>query len=698
MAALTISVLVVAIHLVLGLLAPGFLLESLCRPLRRPGEALSCLVSRVLALGSLWLMVWFFAVNPAMLQWRVPPHWLTAALWLIGLAALVALVTWRRRDFSEVARQLAREAAQPLTLAVVLLAMGVAALGIFRCPYALDNAALGWTGRALDGSITSFGDSQGSPAYIALLYFPAAVTWPGIPVPTTGAALKIPLCLLAALAAMRLAASLPFRFPRAIGAGLFLVLIGSFFGVYGMFETGKETPFGIALLMIFVGELLDADSREWAWAVRAGLVLCAAFGFGAITIPYAIPLVGIFLAANIGRVRTFEFSFWLLACTALPLVFSIYAMTHVALWKAAVLVAVLTTICAALSRLRWRLPAPPAHWVSAAAVIVALVCLAGIYFALPVRYTVPHPPLDGQTGFFQLWADSDRVLHDAIIVAGFVGLLASCFLPGFAHRPGLIALALFPFATLLPVLIIAQFPDWKPPFHPQHVWDLAKDVPNWCFGFYFGLFALIAVEAVGRVIEHVVQRRAVAGGKLAARLPAWLPQAIVTAAGVLALATTLDRPHIRHGYHLKRPAHFTRVGGHQDPLFARLVERFATEQKPPARPVRGNQKGRLFVSATSEVNSRRHDFGMYGINVRSDWSPGEPQDLAALEQGRAILVAPPDEAAALEQAHERLHVELLEPLTLTACVYLITPDQQPTPTAGQPRKSPFRTVSHSHHD
>ncbi len=670
MVAVLIGLLLMSLQVVLGWIGPGLLLELRCSPWRREPTSLSALLSRAAALGALYLTGQFFLAMLAMSLLGVPPLVTVAVKYAVDLVLLVVLLSRARQDLKQVFQKMAAACRDPATVVLVTLAVAYGAMATYRCPYALDNAALGWTNRLVAGEAMPWIDSQGSPAYIGLLFFPCQLVARWIPGPTMAATLKLPLCLLAALAVRRLTGQLSLRQPGLAALAYFIILSLSFFGLYGLFETAKETVFGITFLMLYVAELIDDGGRPDSWASRAGLMLSAAFGFGAVTIPYALVFTAAFLWFALGKVKPFDFTWRLLAWTALPLVPSISAMTKLPLWLASLLVGTVGIACFALRRLPAADGQPSASaWRLRTAPLLLLGVMLGVYLALPVKYTVSYPPLDGQTTFADLLFRLGGIRRE-VVAAGLVGLLLVFMDRRYARNPALLAFAVFPFAALLPTLVAAHLQQFRLPFHPQHLWDLAKDIPNWCYGFYFGLLALVVVDSLSRQCASWQSR-------LGAGWP-WLHAASLP---MLMALVILGSKAVKSNHpRLVAPAHFTRIGGHQDADLAEVLERLTRPEYPsPRSGLNANQAETVLVSKTSAVNGRRHELRMYGIRVRPDFDLSDAAQVASLATALpARLVARRDEVLApAESGAWPFTVEEIEQVTSTDSIFLIRAPSSP---------------------
>lgn len=622
MLAIVVGAIVMTLHSLVGWLLPGMYLESRFAAARSGDESLAGRVVRALALGSVSLTLQFFVAKFAAVTLGVPWPALFAAKLLMD-ATLIAL--WFRRhsdQVREIRSQLNHAIRDPSVWALTGGAVAYGALATCLCPFALDNAALVWLNQLFDGSGSDFATSQGSPAYIALLYFPFLMTASWMPLPTLTAGLKVVLCLLGALTARRISSQLPLRSPRLSSVVLFAIVLSSFMAQYGFLQTAKESAFAVLFLMLYMAELLRSDRDQTAWGWSTGLVLAAAFGFGAITVPYAAILTASFVVLAWSQLRFFDLTFKLAAATAVPLVPTLHAMLKVPLWQAAGVAG--AVIVASFALRRWNspltMPRLRPHIVSRIALGLTVALLFGIYALLPLEYVVSRDPIDGKTGFGDLLI---RCLPEHAIHVGLVGLAVTFFLRDFRTNRGLLAFAIFPFAVLFPTLLCAKW-NVAVPFHPQHLWDLVKDIPNWCYGIYYGTFALVALDAASRLILSS-QRLWHVSDRPVYRAWTFAPLAIVLCVSANDARKDLKQTATRHD------VYYTRIGGFRNQEMGQLLNALTDERQRRPSGIAPIQLALAQEAAASET--WRHVFPMYGIYPQPDFDGTKPFGTQKLSAG-----------------------------------------------------------------
>ncbi|WP_075088621.1 hypothetical protein [Verrucomicrobium spinosum] len=158
-----------------GLMLPGYALRIRCAKWIPFSSAAGDTAVHAMALGLLWSTLQFFVVHALALDLKGQP----ATAWLVKQgtdAALIAFCSlsspgfWK--NYITLLTGLVRQLCQPLNLAGMALALSFAAFAIFQFPYASDNAALYWMAGAVMKPGVSFLTAQGSPGYIAWLYWP----------------------------------------------------------------------------------------------------------------------------------------------------------------------------------------------------------------------------------------------------------------------------------------------------------------------------------------------------------------------------------------------------------------------------------------------------------------------------------------------------------------------------------------------
>ncbi|WP_038166160.1 hypothetical protein [Verrucomicrobium sp. BvORR106] len=547
-----------------GLMLPGYALRIRCEKWIPFSSAAGDTAVHAMALGLLWSTLQFFVVHALALDLKGQP----ATAWLVKQgtdAALIALCSlsspgfWK--NYIGLLTGLVRQLCQPLNLAGMVLALSFAAFAIFQFPYASDNAALYWMAGAVMKPGVSFLAAQGSPGYIAWLYWPSVLLAPTIPAATVAAGSKLVLNLLAFFCSKRLCAFLPGASRAWAPVVLYILFLTTMMGDYGLFISAKETPF--AVLFLFAG------MARWVWAaargesgqagVEAGALFSLAFGFGAITIPYLAVFLCLVLVLQPlprpGR-HLLAVAWW----CGLPLSFSLATMLHQPQWLAGVGTVVGVAALWLLSKPidsilgSWHQRVQGKQAGMGMAVLVA--SMAACWLLLPVEFTpCSRSPLDGKSDFTHVfflnhWATRPYV---GVALAGMLVMLVHWRRQPW--QPGLAAILVFPFAALLPSLVVAHLPHVPLPFHPQHLWDLAKDIPNWCWG------PLATFSALGGLLV-VVDR----GSRILVKSERWQPLLAGSLSFVFLAALGWHQFGRGRGimmFRLDQGAHFSDLGGHR---------------------------------------------------------------------------------------------------------------------------------------
>lgn len=604
-------------HLVLGVLVPGLWWKRRLERSSTLDRAVDSIVIRTICLGALHVMFALLIVMTVrpLLQGVGLESLPLLAIAITDFLFAVDLATRQRNWLIELARSSFAALRNPANATLAIGAIGLSLWSMVRCPFALDNVATYWTSMFLNGRTGSFATSLGSPGYIALLYFPGLACSSFLPLPTLAATLKLPLALLMALTVSRLVRRIGLQPAGLLSIAAYLTVVFSVAGIYGIVETAKESAFSIAFLFLYAAELLGCQCPAESTSVVpnrpqaadpwvAGLLLATTISFGAISVPYAAILTIAYLLFSLGQLNTFGWSARVLAIASVPLILTVQPMLHWPLWLSTIAIGIPTVLCAVLARWDEQICAATAQldrYRPAAAGLLTALCIASLFFLLPVRFewmaegvVTCYSPLEGTTSFVDLLY-SKSLLRDAIVKLGFAGLVLAFVLPRHRNTAGLLALGVFPFVTLAFALAPLQFRGFHPPFHPQHYWDLIKDIPNWCFGFYFGFFAAIAVDAAGRWIVRIPY--------LTPSSQRWLALApALILAGFLGKQFTKSEKARTLRY--DRTANFTSIGGHDDVLVAMVSEwafhRFVSKQDFPL-----DENGFILLhTASSEAMSR----------------------------------------------------------------------------------------------
>ena len=681
MFAVCFCALLTTIHLVIGILIPGLFLEMRLSRVQKLATDVSAVLVRIIALGSLYLLLQFISLQLADIFWHIPRFEMVIAKYAMDLAILLGMMVRFRAESWAIVVRIFSGLRSPSILSLVVGSITLGCFAMVICPYSLDSSPIAWTSKYLDIPGLSVLVSKGSPTYIAMLYFPSQLLASWYPVPTIAASLKPALCLLTVLAIVRVVNRLPLKNREWLYGIFFLTLAASFFGIYGLQQTGKHSVFGATFLIIFLADLLlppESESESFC-VTQAGLSLSATMGLGVIAVPYALVISTLFLLLSANRIKCFRVALSLVLWASVPFVLNLSPMVHIPLWQSVSLTVVVACFCWCLSKtqgLKWFATMSSRPWFQFIPVFIILISWVGLSFALPVKFADGRPPLDGETSFFELLFKYDRVIPEHVVLSGLIGVLICCTTPRFSRIPGLMAYAIFPFVTLLAAMIVAHFPPSSIPLHPQHFWDLVKDVPNWCYGFYFGLFSVIFVDLL---VEYVRDRQAKRAVSQDSGLKVRDAGKMIMIASLIIAASIVSNKWTKGPNWWGRSVHYTSVGGHRDPLFAVLAETLVRHQQRDARSeVNGNKLRLTYISQTSPVNECYPRFYMYGIRIRQDLDlSSEEQWSNVLKNLPARIVAKRDDfATLLESGRLRVSVEEVERLSETDSVFRVSPEDE----------------------
>lgn len=539
----------------LGILLPGAALLSFLPP---DGEETAGprAFLRLAAAGVLWNALLFGAVLPLRPFGPLPRGLvLGGVLGAIALLLLAALLVRRAR-----LGNLLLAAAKGTSFFLIVLAVlcGAAALRAF--PHVADCIQLHWTENLVAGRTA--GGNSGALGFSAWMLFPGLLR-ADLPLVSSGAGSRIPLFLLAFVAAHALVVAAGARRAAFVTGLLILTILASYFGRIGLVELGKDSLFGFVFAAAYAAALPRKRPEEGRR--DRGLFFAAAVLLGVISFPFLAVLTAIDLAFRIpeGGLKSEFRSLALLAIPAsLP---ALWVMSrNPALLVAAVLLGAFV--------LAFALPESPVAAGAAASKTVARLLPAALFLALaaagtllmpihlliPTRFDVAHlpvlgawPPLDGRTSFVSYLLATGGSRFSPVAAAGILGVLAHLL-----RRPGrcdgsLTALALAPMVLSILGLLLAILP--LRPLHPFHVWDLVKDVPLWLVGPFWGLLAVLALdEAVDRFRWRIPDRSLT------------IALALIVLIGVVAKRNTLPVTF--------RPAVLASAAGHQDADVAALYQ------------------------------------------------------------------------------------------------------------------------------
>lgn len=480
------------------------------------GESSSGRLVEVLATGFVWAMAQFFllfgllrpvlGLGPEGMAWI---KYSSDAAWIV--AGLIPRASARLGMMPELAGWF-RCLMRPGNLAGIGLALITGAYSIVQFPYSSDNSALYWLAETITDPDLRLSAGEHAPAYFAWIYWPAWLRWPDVAPSTAGACSKMLLHVVTFFALKRICGLSRLTARPWIPPLLFLGVFFSFFGDYGLINSGKETVFGLVFLfaaMATLGRGREGEFVDGASAREFAALMALAIGFAATAIPYGMAFMAVFLIvarpAN-GVARLLLMTGW---AVAVPFAFTLGTMLRQPFWIAALLYGVLLGV---LFLVRSRVDAVARFWhrwagdrgryfdgAFVGALAVGAACL------LPFEYRLcPRTPLDGETSFFDLFFISkyNSVMPPYMGFLAFGGFVAVMFSGASPGRAVLLSMIGMLFAVLAPVLILARIESFQLPFHPQKLWDLVKNVPNWCWGIWANYFALyfmaFVVDTLGR--------------------------------------------------------------------------------------------------------------------------------------------------------------------------------------------------------
>ncbi len=402
------------------------------------------------------------------------------------------------------------------------LILGMAA--VLNFPHVHDSGQLMATNCMLQSGADFLSAERYGLGYSALCYFPTVLI-KSIPMGTLASGYKIFILLLAGLAAIygvdRLALA-----HRVTGMFLLLVIImSSFFGLYGIMELGKDSAWGVLLSVVFIFSLFGRSRGQ-----KAGESLTYFFGAmvaGMIAIPYLLIFCSIWILISFSPEKV---------------------SSHKMLLPAAVIL--LLGCGAMLMPVRLAIPASP-------------------HMQPEYGKYVYWPPTDGKTSFMQYFFAYKKLGYRnsaPLIIAGLLGILLLP-LAGERFRDSAIrSMALFlPIATLGSLALAFLARDFLPaqrgekipltPLSTQRVWDLVKDIPQWYLQIISGIFFILLLDALVRktALAHKARRKIFMGISL------------VAAGACLSANFSMITA-------LRVPAHFYSYGGNKNESLALVLE------------------------------------------------------------------------------------------------------------------------------
>lgn len=509
----------------------------------------------------------------------------------VGITRPGGLRPWR-----EPIEGLLRGLARPDIAIGVLVSVAIGAFSLLQFPYAVDNSALYWVARVAATPGAAGEGNEGAIGYLAWLCGAGVLAWPEISPSTIGAAAKIPLHLLAFFTAVRLCAIHPLTRKRGMPILLYLLFLPSFAGDYGLIQTGKETVFSILFIIAAMATGLEGNRagsrREQQWFGPFAALLSLAIGFGAIAIPYGGLYLLLLLVFGGPIRRRAELVVLVGAFTLVPLPYTFSAMLHwsypAALLGFAGLVVGVFLLRNFLNRgseavERWLFPTDRRRRIIE--MFLFIMSLGIVAWLLPVRFD-PRPlfPIDGESDFHAIFLECrfNGVLPPYYGYLAIGGMILSLWpYPRSGGTPSTFVLFSFLFIALIPVLAVVHLGVTSLPFHPQKLWDLAKDIPNWTWGFLAAYAVILLPLLIFDVLLAPLAERRGRRARIATGLagPAVLVGLSFLHFRALAYQGSLDRL-----LGLPDAAFFTSVGGHREANLALVSEALVRDLGNP-----GNQ-------------------------------------------------------------------------------------------------------------
>ncbi|HUM03807.1 MAG TPA: hypothetical protein VL084_16080 [Thermoanaerobaculia bacterium] len=484
-----------AAFFLLGVLLPGAAALSLLPPADDESGRPRALL-RLAAAGVLWNTAELAAVLALWPPGPIPRAAVAAAVFGADALLVLAAFLLRRGRLRDLLLQALRGV--PPLLAGLAIACGLVALRAF--PYVADCPQVPWAEGFLTG--VPIAGNSGAAGFSAWIFFPGLLASP-LPLVSSGAGARLPLFLLAFLAARALLLAAGVR-RIAFGTGLFLLLLlGSTVGRVGLFELGKDSLFGLVFGMAYAAAL--PRSRPAEGRRDRALFFGAAVLLGVITLPFLAVVTALDLARRLpeGGLRGEGRALALVAVpAALPALLTMSRVPPGVLFAlAAAAVILLLALPDRPFAIRTGSPEKLARFVPL--LLFALLALAGLLL-MPTRLEIPfgldaagHPileahfPLNGRTPF-PLYLIAGSGPRHVLAVASLAGALFYLLRPPRRREPSLVVLALAPLVVSVTGLVLARLP--APPLAPRHIWDLVKDVPQWLTAPFWGLFAVLAVD------------------------------------------------------------------------------------------------------------------------------------------------------------------------------------------------------------
>ena len=509
---MTISIMTIGIlFAVFGVILPGWGLKQIlsARGMHFRSDALSTILSSF-ALGVhinaiLFLMAWIF----------VPlSHPIRVASVLIALNLVVAVAGWMSAKGSDLSRDPA---------IAVMLALGcvIGVFAAYRFPSTLDsiqvlqvqNLILGRAGGQLvaDGSAVTkfwnflFGgiDVPGQSGFAGLLFVPSLLRV-DMPVVTIAAANKVLLFVLAAFVSLYAARQFRIKFVLFGATLIFANMALSKFGLYGLFETGKDSIFALLMALASMAASLNADDEE----NEPGLYMSSAILLGAISVPYLMMFWALYFLFSGGAIlrRSYRLAAWaigalMISVAGMQASFARHGLVPALALGAIILLGMKITE-------RWTRGRSFKFNAQTGMVLafIPLLCFFGIWLVMPivgriiigfengVPITESYAPLDGKmsAAYFLLgmYPLNNRLVAVAIV-------LLSSLSPIFSPRVRTpFFLALFSFLPVTTLFALLNVKLNIPLLSHFNLWDITRDSVQWCLGVFGVLIVILGLQGL----------------------------------------------------------------------------------------------------------------------------------------------------------------------------------------------------------
>jgi len=449
---------------------------------------------------------------------------LSIGKYAMDLALLLFIFLFLNKKYFALLKRMTRVFFIPGNAALLLLALLLGFAAIINFPHVHDSRQLMATNDMLHNGTDFLAAKRYGIGFSALFYFPNAI-FKGMPMATLAAGFKLFLLLLTGLAVIFGIDRLGTSDPVVSKFLYFFIVLSSYFGLKGLLELGKDSPWAVLFSLIFIFSLIGMDPAKGY--LEPCLYLICAMALGMIAIPYLFAFCAIYVSLRL-----------------LPNKIS----AHKVILPAAVLL--MLGAGSSLMPVKTALPTPT--------------------FGQPATSAYLYrSPLDGRTFFYAYFFSFNKKGYrnsSFLIIAGMVCIL---LLPLGKKRfadIGIRSTALFlPIVTLgfllLPFLARGYLPvhpqDKIPltPFRPFDAWNLVKDIPQWYVQIIGGIFFILFLDGLA---NSAVFRPRV--GKNVYRGAALIAAALILSANFPAIAK------------LKDPASFYSYGGNKSKRVARSME------------------------------------------------------------------------------------------------------------------------------